>query len=96
MARKKNRCTCAKEPSRWYVLKGSRKDQLPKGVKLFPYRSSMAYNQMRTTLDRGYSSLRRFDPRTANGRRSGYMTTNSLEMAATSTQDLLYSVVKIF
>eukprot|EP00105_Crassostrea_gigas_P042749 XP_019926897.1 PREDICTED: uncharacterized protein LOC105337918 [Crassostrea gigas] len=69
----------------WYVLKGSRKDQLPKGVKLFPYRSSMAYNQMRTTLDRGYSSLRRFDPRTANGRRSGYMTTNSLEMAATST-----------
>ncbi|XP_052717422.1 uncharacterized protein LOC128189726 [Crassostrea angulata] len=69
----------------WYVLKGSRKDKLPKGIKLFPYRSSMAYNQMRTTLDRGYSSLRRFDPRTANGRRSGYMTTNSLEMAATST-----------
>lgn len=69
----------------WYVFKGSRKDQIPKGIKLFPYRSSMAYNQMRTTLDRGYSSLRRFDPRVTNGRRSGYMTTNSLEMAGIST-----------
>lgn len=55
------------------------------GIKLFPYRSSLVYNQMRTTLDGGYWSLKRFDPRVTNDRRSGYMTSNSLEIVGTST-----------